>query len=101
MAIYDLISENDESTVVAEFEQGIFASEAPYMSERNLEDQFVNQLGMQEYEYMPISPENELIVNLRKQHKSRDSDPFSEDCNGSKNPLIHHSENRRRCNFKR
>ena len=28
MAIYDLISENDESTVVAEFEQGFFASEA-------------------------------------------------------------------------
>ena len=43
MAIYDLISENDESIVVAEFEQGFFASEAPYMSERNLEDQFVAQ----------------------------------------------------------
>ena len=67
MAIYDLISENDESTVVAEFEQGIFASEAPYMSERNLEDQFVAQLGMQEYEYLPISTEDELIANLRKQ----------------------------------
>ena len=34
MAYYDLISENDESTVVAEFEQGFFAAEAPYMSER-------------------------------------------------------------------
>lgn len=67
MAIYDLISENDESTVVAEFEQGFFASEAPYMSERNLEDQFVAQLGMQEYEYLPISTEDELIANLRKQ----------------------------------
>ena len=44
MAYYDLISENDESTVVAEFEQGFFAAEAPYMSERNLEDQFVEQL---------------------------------------------------------
>ncbi len=67
MTYYDLISENDESTVVAEFEQGIFASEAPYMSERNLEDLFVSQLGMQEYEYLPISTEDELIVNLRKQ----------------------------------
>lgn len=28
MAYYDLISENDESTVVAEFEQGFFAAEA-------------------------------------------------------------------------
>ena len=67
MAIYDLISENDESTVVAEFEQGFFVSEAPYMSERNLEDQFVDQLRMQEYEYLRITTEEELIANLRKQ----------------------------------
>lgn len=67
MAIYDLISENNESTVVAEFEQGLFAAEAPYMSERNLEDQFVAQLGMQEYEYLSVSTEDELIMNLRKQ----------------------------------
>ena len=67
MAYYDLISENDESTVVAEFEQGFFAAEAPYMSERNLEDQFVEQLRMQEYEYLRITTEEELIANLRKQ----------------------------------
>ena len=34
---YNLISENEESTVVAEFEQGGFAAEAPYMSEHNLD----------------------------------------------------------------
>ena len=67
MAYYDLISENDESTVVAEFENGIFAAEAPYMSERNLEDQFVAQLGTQEYELLPVSTEAELISNLRRQ----------------------------------
>jgi type I restriction enzyme R subunit len=67
MAYYDLISENDESTVVAEFEKGFFAAEAPYMSERNLEDQFVAQLGMQEYEFLAVSTEEELIENLRKQ----------------------------------
>ena len=67
MAYYDLISENDESTVVAEFEQGFFAAEVPYMSERNLEDQFVEQLRMQEYEYLRITTEEELISNLRKQ----------------------------------
>ena len=53
MAYYDLISENDESTVVSEFEQGFFAAEAPYMSEHNLEDQFVAQLGMQAYDFLP------------------------------------------------
>lgn len=67
MAYYDLISENDESTVVSEFEQGFFAAEAPYMSESNLEDQFVTQLGMQAYEFLPVSTEEELIANLRKQ----------------------------------
>ena len=67
MAYYDLISENDESTVVSEFEQGFFAAEAPYMSESNLEDQFVAQLGMQAYDFLPVSTEEELIANLRKQ----------------------------------
>lgn len=67
MAYYDLISENDESTVVSEFEQGFFAAEAPYMSESNLEDQFVAQLGMQAYDFLPVSTEEELIDNLRKQ----------------------------------
>ena len=57
MAYYDLISENDESTVVSEFEQGFFAAEAPYMSESNLEDQFVAQLGMQAYDFLPVSTE--------------------------------------------
>ena len=67
MEYYDLISENEESTVVASFESGIVAAEAPYMSERNLEDQFVSQLEMQAYEYLPISTEAELVGNLRKQ----------------------------------
>jgi hypothetical protein len=67
MAYYDPISENDESTVVSEFEQGFFAAEAPYMSESNLEDQFVEQLRMQAYEYLRVTTEDELIVNLRRQ----------------------------------
>lgn len=78
MAYYDLISENDESTVVAEFEKGIFAAEAPYMSERNLEDQFVAQLQMQEYEYLRITTEEELIANLRKQLEQLNDVNFSD-----------------------
>ena len=78
MAIYDLISENDESTVVAEFEHGIFAAEAPYMSEKNLEDQFVEQLRMQEYEYLRITTEEELIANLRKQLEKLNDVTFSD-----------------------
>ena len=67
MAYYDLISENDESTVVAEFENGIFAADSPFMSEKNLEDQFVAQLGTQEYEFLPVGTEAELTGNLRHQ----------------------------------
>ena len=78
MVFYDLISENDESTVVAEFEQGFFANEAPYMSEKNLEDQFVAQLRTQEYEYLSISTEDELICNLRKQIEQLNSVSFTD-----------------------
>ncbi|MBQ9667202.1 MAG: type I restriction endonuclease subunit R [Prevotella sp.] len=78
MAYYDLISENEESTVVAEFEQGLFAAEAPYMSEHNLEDQFVAQLGMQAYQFIPISTEEELIGNLRKQLEALNGVTFTD-----------------------
>ena len=78
MAYYDLISENDESTVVAEFEKGIFATEASFMSEKNLEDQFVAQLQMQEYEYLRITTEEELIANLRKQLEQLNDVNFSD-----------------------
>ena len=67
MAYYDLISENDECTVVAEFENGFFAADSPFLSEKNLEDQFVAQLGTQEYEFLPVGTEAELIGNLRHQ----------------------------------
>lgn len=68
MATYfDLISENDESTVVAQFENSYMVGERPYMSEKNLEDQFVAQLQDQQYEYVCLTTEAELIDNLRKQ----------------------------------
>lgn len=68
MAIhYDLISENDESTVVALFENSYILGERSYMSEKRLEDQFINQLEQQQYKYLPITTEVELISNLRNQ----------------------------------
>lgn len=41
---YDLISENDESTVVALFENSYMVGEGSYISEKHLEDQLVAQL---------------------------------------------------------
>lgn len=54
---YDLISENDESTVVAEFDNAYMVGERSYMSERKLEDKFIYQLEQQQYEFVPITSE--------------------------------------------
>lgn len=67
MTTYDLISENDECTVVAQFEKPSNLSEGSYISEKKLEDKFIHQLEQQLYEFVPITTEKELIGNLRKQ----------------------------------
>ncbi|MCQ2257937.1 MAG: HsdR family type I site-specific deoxyribonuclease [Bacteroidaceae bacterium] len=67
ISYYDLISENDESTVVSYFEKSYTAGERAYMSEKRLEDQFVLQLEQQQYEYVALTSEEELIKNLRRQ----------------------------------
>ena len=63
---YQLVSENPESTVVAEFEAG-YRSAAQYQSEAEMEDDFIKQLTRQAYDYLPIKTEQELIDNLRTQ----------------------------------
>ena len=63
---YQLVSENPESTVVAEFEGGYYSA-AQYESEANMEQDFINRLTRQAYEYLPITSEAELIANLRRQ----------------------------------
>ena len=63
---YNLISENPQSTVVGEFVAET-ARVAYYQSEAELENAFIKQLETQAYEYLKISSEAELILNLRKQ----------------------------------
>ncbi len=63
---YDIISENNESTVVARYERE-FATEDSYQSEAELEAKFIAQLKRQGYEYLDINSEPALIENLRKQ----------------------------------
>lgn len=74
---YDLISENPESTVVAEFEPG-YRSAAQYQSEAEMEDDFIRQLTRQAYDYLPIKTEQELTDNLRAQIERLNSIKFSE-----------------------
>ena len=66
MTNYDLISENPQSTVVAEFEPGYYSA-AQYQSEAEMESDFIKRLTRQAYEYLPISSEQELVANLRHQ----------------------------------
>ena len=66
MTNYDLISENTESTVVAEFEPGYYSA-AQYQSEAEMESDFIGRLTRQAYEHIAITSEKELIANLRHQ----------------------------------
>jgi len=63
---YTLVAENPESTVVSEY-QSPFRRKANYQSEADLEKDFIEQLQTQAYEYLPITTEQELIANLRRQ----------------------------------
>ena len=62
----NLISENDKSTVLAEY-KGLNRVSTSYQSEAALEKEFINTLVEQGYEYLTIHSENELILNLRRQ----------------------------------
>lgn len=63
---YNLVAENPQSTVVGEYvADGVRV--AHYQSEADLEQAFIKQLETQAYEYLPITSEADLILNLRKQ----------------------------------
>lgn len=66
MTNISLISENNNSTVLAEYKVLDRASTS-YQSESALEKELINNLVEQGYEYLTIHSENELILNLRKQ----------------------------------
>lgn len=63
---YNLISENSESTIVAEYVSP-YRRETNYQSEAELESAFIELLQKQAYEFLPIHTEAELIANLRLQ----------------------------------
>ena len=61
-----LISENDNSTVLAEY-RGLNRVATSFQSEDALEKELIKTLVEQGYEYLTINSEDELIFNLRKQ----------------------------------
>lgn len=66
MSTYNIVLSTDESTVVTEYESVEKRSDA-YQSEADLEAAFIRMLGEQGYEYVAITSEADLIVNLRRQ----------------------------------
>lgn len=65
---YNIVSQNNESTVVAEYTTQVDrVKDSSYQSEADLEQAFIKQLESQAYEYITIKSEEDLIGNLRKQ----------------------------------
>lgn len=73
---YNLVAENNHlpadeagSTVVAEYHRSAdrVGDRTSYQSESDLERAFIKQLETQAYEYLAITSEADLILNLRKQ----------------------------------
>ena len=63
---YNLVAENSQSTVVAEYSPDRMRV-AHYQSEADLEKAFIDQLKTQAYDYLPITSETDLKNNLRQQ----------------------------------
>lgn len=74
---YNLVAESTQSTVVAEYiPDG--KRVANYQSEAELENAFIKQLETQAYEYLAITSENDLVLNLKKQLEKLNDFTFSD-----------------------
>ena len=74
---FEPIALSNESTVVAEFDPDDIRQSA-WQTEAELEISFIEQLQLQAYEYLPITSENELLVNLRRQLEKLNNLEFSD-----------------------
>jgi type I restriction enzyme R subunit len=74
---YNLVAESTQSTVVAEYIPDV-KRVAHYQSEADLERAFIEQLKTQAYEYVTITSENDLTINLRKQLEKLNNFSFSD-----------------------
>ena len=77
MSNISLMSENDNSTVLAEY-QGLNRVATYYQSEDALEQELIKTLVEQGYERLTINSEDELILNLRKQLEKLNNYQFTD-----------------------
>jgi type I restriction enzyme R subunit len=77
---YNLVAENRKSTVVAEYKRFVdrVADSEAYQSEADLERAFIKQLKDQGYDYLKITSEDELVLNLRQQIEKLNNFVFSD-----------------------
>jgi type I restriction enzyme R subunit len=77
---YNLVAENPKSTVMAEYRRlaDRVGDGVAYQSEADLERAFIELLGSQAYEYLHITSEADLILNLRQQLEKLNGFEFSD-----------------------
>ena len=77
MSHFNVVVENPESTVVAEYKSP-YKRVTAYQSEAELEKTLIEQLQKQAYDYLPLKSEKDLIVNLRTQLERLNDYEFSD-----------------------
>ena len=77
MSNIGIISENDNSTVLAEY-TGLNRVDTSFQSEAALEQEFIKTLIEQGYERLTINSEDELILNLRRQLEKLNNYTFTD-----------------------
>lgn len=77
MKEYNIISENPESTVVAEY-LSEYKKETSYQSEAELEKAFIKLLENQAYTFLNIMTDKDLVANLRLQLEQLNDYRFTE-----------------------
>lgn len=78
MQNYNVLASTTENTVVSEYEP-IKTQRTAYQSEADLENELIENLVRQGYEYLDIHAEGDLIANLRKQIERLNGVVFSEE----------------------
>jgi type I site-specific deoxyribonuclease, hsdR family len=77
MPYFNIVAQTSENTVVTEYEP-VKARSDSYQSEAALEQEFIQMLTEQGYEYLQIHTELELLQNLRKQIEKLNNYRFSD-----------------------
>jgi type I restriction enzyme R subunit len=95
MSTYNIVSSDNESTVVAEYTPS-YRRDDYYQSEAQLEQDLIKRLQGQGYEYISVTDEAGLVTNLRRQLEMLNGYVFSDsewtrffsDCIANKNEGI-------------